>query len=127
MGGGGEGGVDVADVGGRGGSLVESSLALAGGGGERIFGGSGLVPLDLEGGFGLEDGPGVLADDGDAGHQVVGIASAFEGEGVDDAGQLLDLVEVGGLDLAADGRAFGVVGNRACRGAGRRCRRWACR
>ena len=68
------------------------------------------IPVDLQLVLGLEGAPGVLGNDGDAGHRFDHQAGALDGESIDDAALRLDLVDVEGTDLAASGRAFGVAG-----------------
>ncbi len=108
-----EGMIDIADILVRlGGEGVGDLLRPRRKGGGGILGGFAFVPIDLQLVLGLERRPGVLGDDGDAGHHFDRLAGAGDHEGVDHAGQRLDLGHVEGTDLAAHRRAFGEIGIR---------------
>ncbi len=84
-------------------------MALACGLGKRIFGRSTLIPLHLQRGLGPEGVPGGFGDDGNSRHDFERIAGAIEYKGIDNARHLLDLVQIGALDLAAGGGALRVI------------------
>ncbi|MCG3189220.1 MAG: hypothetical protein LKCHEGNO_01507 [Burkholderiaceae bacterium] len=70
-----------------------------------VLGGRRLVPHDDQLAPRGQRRPGVLRDDHHAGQHLGGPAGAFGDEGLLDAGQAPDLVEVGRLDLAVHHRA----------------------
>ena len=99
-------------------ALVDDALAGLGAQGfglldraaPTVLRGVGFVPVHRQGALRSDRRPGRVGDDGDAGKQVHGVAVAVQDERVVNARHGLDLIEVRGRGLAADGRTLLVDG-----------------